>query len=693
VTLPYILLNQEDFVYTIIDNFVFTVISAPFLWLLIMRPLQRAALLEKGRSDAVQAQVMDAVMCVDGKGIIESFNPFAERIFGYTAAEVTGRHAAQILCDDHQCLDEMIDKAGQYGENSAPLSKEVPVRRRDGTPLVMDVSVSRLMLEGRQTILMIMRDITGRKEMEKALRESEERFNFAVNGANDGIWDWNIESGGIYCSPRLRELLGYEEGEMGNTIRSFDKLLHPEDHDRAMEEVQAHLKNRVPFDTEYRLRTKSGDYKWFSARGRAVWNDRGVAVRMAGSISDINSRKESETTLNEILLRLRQIFEYTEDAIFFFKPGTCEVIDVNLSAEKLYGYSKAELLTIPFETLCSPGCFTMVKNSICNIRQGEISPLDNIINLKKDGTEIIVSMRGKIISLLGTDTVYCTFRDVTERIRLEKEARDIQANLIQANKMTSLGLMVSGVAHEINNPINFIKASINFIDQAWIDALKVLREYNRDNGDFLIGGIPFSELEGQSPKLFAGILDGLKRINEIIQALKRFARQELPTTDQYVEINETVNAAITIMHHEIVKYTEHFHLELGDNIPLVKGNSQQLAQVIINLLMNACQSLPSRQQGVWITTAYDPGAGEVRVYVKDEGGGIPRELGNRILEPFFTTKLDRGGTGLGLTISNSIIKDHNGVLEFNSEQGKGTVFTVRIPTSEAMERSIYSEAS
>jgi C4-dicarboxylate-specific signal transduction histidine kinase len=175
--------------------------------------------------------------------------------------------------------------------------------------------------------------------------------------------------------------------------------------------------------------------------------------------------------------------------------------------------------------------------------------------------------------------------------------------------------------------------------------------------------------------------------------LKRFARQELPSTDQSVEINETVNAAITIMHHELVKYTENFHLELGDDIPLIKGNSQQLAQVIINLLMNACQSIPSRQHGVWITTGYDSDSGEVIISVKDEGGGIPRELGSRILEPFFTTKLDRGGTGLGLTISNSIIKDHNGVLEFISEPGKGSVFTVRIPTAGSTERSIYSEAS
>ena len=689
ITLPFIVATQNFFLRTIIDNFVFTVISAPFLWFLIIRPLQRTAQSEKTRSEKIQAQVMDAVMSVDEHGIIETFNPVTERIFDYSAPEVIGKNASQLLCDDQKCLDEMIHNAyGQIEESPSLPSKEIHLRRRDGSPLVMDVSVSRLMLSGRPTFLLIMRDITGRKEMERALRESEERYYFALTGANDGIWDWNIQTGEIYYSPRLRELLGYEEGEMGNTFKSFDNLLHPDDRGRALAEVQTHLKTGVPFDTEYRLRAKAGIYKWFSARGQAVRDQTGAAVRMAGSISDITSRKETELALKETLLRFRQLFEQTEDAIIFFEPGTCRVIDTNLAAEKLYGYTRDELLEIPFEALCSPEHFPNLKNSICNIRDGEISPLDNIINLKKDGTEIIVSMRGKMIALQGVDMVYCTFRDVSERIRLEKESRDIQANLIQANKMTSLGLMVSGVAHEINNPNNFIMANIQFLDQVWNDAIKVLREYYRENGEFLIGGIPFTEFETQSPLLFAGIRDGVKRISEIIDTLKRFARQETPAPDQLVDVNKTVSAAISILHHEIVKYTENFHAELGDGIPLVMGNSQHLGQVIINLLMNACQALPSRQYGVWLTTGYDAAAGQVIISVRDEGVGVPKELATRIMEPFFTTKVDGGGTGLGLTISKSIIKDHNGVMDFTSEQGKGSVFTVRIPAVDPMERSI-----
>jgi signal transduction histidine kinase len=163
--------------------------------------------------------------------------------------------------------------------------------------------------------------------------------------------------------------------------------------------------------------------------------------------------------------------------------------------------------------------------------------------------------------------------------------------------------------------------------------------------------------------------------------------------DQFVDINKTVNAAISILHHEIVKYTDNFHAELKNNIPLIMGNNQQLGQVVINLLMNACQALPSRQCGIWISTGYDASTGQVIFSVKDEGGGIPKDLRNRIMEPFFTTRVDEGGTGLGLTISNSIIKNHNGVLDFTSEHGTGSVFSVRIPAVGPMERSVYSEAS
>jgi signal transduction histidine kinase len=245
--------------------------------------------------------------------------------------------------------------------------------------------------------------------------------------------------------------------------------------------------------------------------------------------------------------------------------------------------------------------------------------------------------------------------------------------------MTSLGLLVAGVAHEINNPNNFIMANSQLLERVWQDALKVLREYYREHGDFQIGGISFSEMNEDSSRLFAGILDGSRRINEIVNNLKGFARKDRHSTEHGVEVNRVVTAAITILHHQLMKHTDNLHHDLTAEIPPVNGSSQQLEQVVINLLMNACEALPHRQSGIWVTTGYDPGDGQVTIIIRDEGFGMPGQVSSRMMEPFFTTRLDRGGTGLGLFISQSIVKEHDGTLEFTSEPGKGTTFIVKIP--------------
>jgi signal transduction histidine kinase len=239
--------------------------------------------------------------------------------------------------------------------------------------------------------------------------------------------------------------------------------------------------------------------------------------------------------------------------------------------------------------------------------------------------------------------------------------------------------MVSGVAHEVNNPNNFIMANAQLLERSWGDAMKILREYYRENGDFLLGGLPFSEMEHHIPEMFAGINDGTRRIKAIIDDLKRFARQDSFDVREKVDINQAVNSAVSILHYEILNHTSRFCLELGTDIPHVFCNAQHLVQVVMNLLMNACQSLPSPAAGIWVSTGYNAEDQSVQITVRDEGIGVPAELGRRILDPFFTTKLDSGGTGLGLSISMSIIKEHNGTLVFDSTPGGGTTFTVKLP--------------
>jgi len=534
--------------------------------------------------------------------------------------------------------------------------------------------------------LLILRDIGTRRRMVEALRESEERFRIIARGTNEGIWDCDLLTGSLYYTPRFAEILGFQEQELEHAFAEFESLLHPDDHDRVMKEIGEHLNNRLPFDSECRLITRSGQCLWFRVRGQAVWDASCRPVRLVGSINDISSRKEAEQALYDSVLRFRQIFEQIEDAVLFLKPGTCTIIDLNPAAEKLYGFTKEEIKENGLPLFCGPEHLARLSVAISGIRHGEALALDNIINRRKGGAEIVVSIRGKVMTLQGIDIIYCSFRDVTERVRMEEEARHIQARLIQANKMTSLGLMVSGVAHEINNPNNYILTNTQVLSRVWEDAFKLLSEYYRENGEFYLGGLPFSEIVSQSHQLFADIVGGTRRINEIISNLKSFARQERTTLDQEVDVNRVVSTAVSILHHEIVRYTKNFNLVLSQEVRPVKGSSQQLGQVMINLVMNACQALPDKQCAIWVTTGFDAEAGQVTISVKDEGIGMPHDVCDRIMEPFFTTKLDNGGTGLGLSISRSIIKEHNGFMDFESEPGKGTTFVVKIPCAKTTDK-------
>ncbi|MFG0333500.1 MAG: PAS domain S-box protein, partial [Maioricimonas sp. JB049] len=149
------------------------------------------------------------------------------------------------------------------------------------------------------------------------LRSSEERYALAVRGSSDGLWDWNILTDEVYYAPRFKELLGFTDEELPNRFESFEAHLHPDDREGTHAALREHLANRVPYDVEYRLRTKHGEYRWFRARGQAVWDHRERATRMAGSITDITERKQAEALLEHERFLLHTLLTYLPDAIYF----------------------------------------------------------------------------------------------------------------------------------------------------------------------------------------------------------------------------------------------------------------------------------------------------------------------------------------------------------------------------------------
>ncbi|MFG0336121.1 MAG: PAS domain S-box protein, partial [Maioricimonas sp. JB049] len=163
----------------------------------------------------------------------------------------------------------------------------------------------------------ISHDITEIKLAERALRISEERFELAVRGSSDGLWDWDLTGESVYYSERFKELLGYAGNEFANDIATLRDHVHPDDRQRTFEAIDQHLKDHQPYDVEYRLRTRSGEYRWFRARAQAVWNETGQPTRMAGSITDITEVKRTQNLLEHERFLLHTLLEHLPDAIYF----------------------------------------------------------------------------------------------------------------------------------------------------------------------------------------------------------------------------------------------------------------------------------------------------------------------------------------------------------------------------------------
>lgn len=271
--------------------------------------------------------------------------------------------------------------------------------------------------------------------------------------------------------------------------------------------------------------------------------------------------------------------------------------------------------------------------------------------------------------------------DITERKIAEELTEIKQKQLIQADKMISIGTLTTGIAHEINNPNNFILINVSVLSRVWNDIQPILNEYYNENGDFLLGGMVYSNSAEKIKNSIDGIFKGAVRIQKITQGLTNFAKKEDDefTYDYDTDINEVIENAIMLTASLIKKSTVNFIVNYNKEIPKIKGNLQQLEQVIINLITNACHALTDTSNKIEIITNYNSDKKIVTIDVEDEGKGIEPEKLKHIFDPFYTTKREEGGTGLGLYISYNIIKRHGGELKVNSEIGKKTIFSVILP--------------
>jgi polar amino acid transport system substrate-binding protein len=274
-------------------------------------------------------------------------------------------------------------------------------------------------------------------------------------------------------------------------------------------------------------------------------------------------------------------------------------------------------------------------------------------------------------------------REVAEKQRALEELRRHQDRLVQADKMASLGILVAGVAHEINNPNGLILLNLPLFEETFRRSLPILEEYFQENGDFSLGRHSFSRLRVELPLMLTETQDAAKRIKRIVTELKDFSRRDTAELTDSIDFNAVVQAAARLVDNAIVKSSHRLSASYGESLPPIRGNSQRVEQVVVNLLLNACQALEGKGKEIAIATSFEPGSGMVLLTVHDEGRGITAEDLPRLTDPFFTTKREEGGTGLGLSVSAGIVKEHGGSLSFGSLPGQGTTVTLALPAADA----------
>lgn len=574
-------------------------------------------------------------------------------------------------------------------------------------------------------------DITERKKNEKALQKSEERYRYIIETAKEGIWTMDKDHLTTYVNDCMAEMLGRKPEDIIG--RLVDEFMFDEDlpaHEERMK--QRHSGHGGSY--LHRFRRPDNSEIWTMVSAAAFKDEKGKFAGSFGMFTDITAKKHAEESLmwelkvnhsmsdlaREMLspgLNSEDIKKKIFDAALVLtnsKNGYISELDeetgnmlISFASEVKNKRDKIQnfFAEVDFHK-DSDGNYPGILGYSLNTRKGFFTndpenhpafmkhadkniPLENFLSIPAVFAEELLGQISLANCENGFDErdrfIVQNLADLyalaVYRLRMEEKTRRYQNQLLMADKMVSLGNLVSSLAHEINNPNFIIKLHTPILSKIWTDVMPILEEYAEKQGDFALGETTFSSIRNMVPELCTKIDDGSNRIKNIVDNLRMFAVDREPIPTEMVDVNEVIKSSIYLMGSMIKKSTDNFRFEQDETIPKIKGNFQKLDQVIINLLQNACQALPNQKKGIFVTTKFDAANQRIVVTIRDEGEGISAENMKIIGKSFFTTKYKKGGTGLGLAISKEIIKEHGGTLILNSEEGIGTIVEIILPVN------------
>jgi PAS domain S-box-containing protein len=269
---------------------------------------------------------------------------------------------------------------------------------------------------------------------------------------------------------------------------------------------------------------------------------------------------------------------------------------------------------------------------------------------------------------------------ILEISRVVTKEKYMERQLLQADKLASLGQLVSGIGHEINNPNTFIRGNLHIVQEAFDDIFPILDDYYRTHRDLKIARLGYDVFRKNVPILIDDMVQGANRIKGIVDGLRKFGKRDEGFLNEVVNLNSITQSCLRLVDNQI-RRTADVRVDLDPELPTIVGNSQKLQQVILNILINASQAIDKPRGTVKVSSRFD--GSEVTIRIKDNGKGMDEKTISQIFDPFFTTKRNKGGTGLGLSIAYGIIKEHQGRIEVVSDVGAGTTFSIHLPLTSA----------